>query len=442
MRKTALLALFFLALPTYAQGGRKDTFRSAVAEVCSRVSPGLRTACENIQPERRQLAGNIIEYSFRIPVGKGQYDFIGIHRVVKERAPWRPVRTSRALMMAHGDIWGFRAAFLTPPNRNLPVFLAGNGIDVWGIDFGWGLVPATATGFSFMKNWGIERDARDLGVALAVARGIRFATNDGAGKMFLLGWSRGGQIGYAYLDRESQLPARLQQVRGFIPVDIYLKTDVEALRQAACARYLGALPSWQEGTYQSVNGVLIATIAQLAATDPQGASPILPGFTNRQASLAVGSMTFLFFPPDLGPVPLYHFTGGTFDAEGKPNGLLYTEEPTLRELEMGSSPFQPARELLDADAATCDDDSIAEVSFDDHLDDIEVPVFYVGAAGGFGTFGLYTTTLLGSADVTSLVIDRQPPANQLADFGHADLFLANNAQTLVWQPVLSWIQSH
>jgi hypothetical protein len=44
--------------------------------------------------------------------------------------------------------------------------------------------------------------------------------------------------------------------------------------------------------------------------------------------------------------------------------------------------------------------------------------------------------------VTSLVVDLQPPANQLAEFGHADLFLATNAQSLVWQPILSWIQGH
>ncbi len=442
MRKTALLVLFFLALPTYAQGARRDAFQSTVAEICGRVSPRLGDACEAIQPSRRILTGNIAEYSFRIPVGRGQYDSIGIHRVVKERSPWRPVRTPKAVMMAHGDIWNFRAAFLADPERNLPVFLARNGIDVWGIDFGWTFVPATTTDLSSLKNWGIERDARDLGVALALARGVRFATNDGSGKMLLLGWSRGGQIGYAYLDRESQLPVRLQQVRGFIPVDIYLKTDVEELRQAACTRYLGSLPSWQAGMYENGNGTLVLTIYQLAVTDPNGASPILPGFTNRQASLAVGSMTFLFFPPNLGPAPLYHFAGGTFDTLGLPTGLLYTPESALLALEEGAAPFQPARELLDADAANCDDESIADVSFDDNLGDIEVPVLYVGGNGGIGSLGIYTTTLLGSADVTSLIVDLQPPANQLAEFGHADIFLATNAQSLVWQPVLSWIQGH
>jgi pimeloyl-ACP methyl ester carboxylesterase len=450
MRKTALFILA-LALPglaaadarnATADGARKDAFQTAAVEVCSQVSPRFRSACEAIRPERRILSGNIAEYSFRLRVGKGQYDVIGIHRVVKEAAPWKPAHTSKALMMAHGDIWNFRAAFLTDPARNLPVLLARNGIDVWGIDFGWTLVPATTTNFSFMKNWGIERDARDLGVALAFARGLRFAGGHGVARMLLLGWSRGGQIGYAYLDRASQLPSALQQVRGFIPVDIYLKTDVEDLREAACTRYQGSLPSWQAGTFENRNGTLIATIWQLATTNPNGASPILPGFTNRQASLAVGSLTFLFFPPNLAPAPLYHFTGGTFDAQGKPTGLLYTPEATLLALEKGSAPYQPAKELLDGDAAICDDDSIAEVGFDDHLDDIKVPVLYVGASGGFGGLGIYTTTLLGSTDVTSLVVDLQPPANQLAEFGHADIFLAINAEALVWQPILTWLQGH
>lgn len=446
MRRVALF-VFALALPALAGADVRSTsaeaeVRAAAAEVCVRVSPQLRTACSLIRPERRVLTGDIAEYSFRVPVGRGRYDRIGLHRVVRETAPWRPVRSARALMMAHGDIWGFRAAFLADPARNLPVFLARNNVDVWGIDFGWSLVPATETGFSAFEDWGIERDARDLGVALAVARGLRFASGNGLGKMLLLGWSRGGWIGYAYLDAETRVPPARRQVRGFIPVDTYLKVNVEELREAACTRYTTTLPAWEAGTYESRNGELVATIAALATSDPDGASPILPGFTNRQASLAVGSMTFLFFPPDLGPAPLYHFTGGTFDAEGRPTGLLYTPEATLLALERGASPFQPVRELLDADITVCDDPEIADVPFDDRLSKIRVPVFYVGGNGGIGSYGVYTTTLLGSQDVTTLVVDLQPPANQLAEFGHADIFLATNARTLVWQPILGWIQGH
>ncbi len=394
------------------------------------------------QPDRRVLSGNIVEYSFRVPVGPGPHDVIGVHRVVKETAPGVPARSSKGILLAHGDIWGFRAAFLADPAHSLPVFLAQNGVDVWGIDFRWTLVPAATTDFTFMKNWGIKTDAQDLGVALTVARGVRLATGNGFGKMLLLGWSRGGQIGYAYLDAESQIPPGLRQVRGFIPVDIYLKTDLESLRLAACTRYLGSLPGWQGGGFQSINGVIVKTIHDLAVADPNGASPILPGFTNHQASLAVGSMTFLFFPPGLGPVPDYHFTGGTFDVSGAPDGLVYTPESRLLALEGGSSPYQPIRELLDADAASCDDPAIVDVSFDDHLDDIKVPIFYVGADGGFGYYGIYTTTLLGSTDVTTHVVDLQPASAPLAELGHADLFIAANAETLVWQPMLTWIQGH
>src|SRR5688500_20029365 len=131
MRKTVFFILAF-ALPTLAgaaENARKDAFKTAAVEICTQASPRFRDACETVQPARRILTGNIAEYSFRVPVGKGQYDVIGIHRVVRERSAWRPVRTSKDLMMAHGDIWNFRAAFLADPERNLPVFLARNGID-------------------------------------------------------------------------------------------------------------------------------------------------------------------------------------------------------------------------------------------------------------------------------------------------------------------------
>jgi len=71
-----------------------------------------------------------------------------------------------------------------------------------------------------------------------------------------------------------------------------------------------------------------------------------------------------------------------------------------------------------------------------------VPVLYVGAGGGFGDFGLYTTTLLGSTDVQTHIVQLQPDPARLFDFGHADLFNATDAPSLVWQPILDWLQAH
>lgn len=427
-----LILAVALALPSLALAQSSGTTPRQVQSDAVTISVGSIFT----PMERRALTSNVAEYSFKVRVGSGPYDQIGLHRVVKESAPNRPIRASRAVFLAHGDIWNFRAAFLTG-TKPLPVFLAEQGVDVWGIDFRWTFVPASVTDLAFMKKWGIEQDARDLGVGIAATRFVRALTGSGYGKVFLLGWSRGGQIGYAYLNGESQLPGSFQQVRGFIPVDIYLKTDVAQLRTAACQRQQATEAAIAAGTYASTNGVLVTNLGNLAVSNPGGTSFLDPNLTNRQAGLLVGEATFTFFP-GVEPAPFYHFTGGIFDAQGRPNGLLYSNEADLFTFEQRSAPFQPNRELADADKATCDQ---MDVAFDNHLDDITVPVLYVGAGGGFGELGIYTTTLLGSTDVTSLVIHKTPPSARLADYGHADLFLANDAQALVWQPILSWVQT-
>jgi hypothetical protein len=246
------------------------------------------------------------------------------------------------------------------------------------------------------------------------------------------------------LNAESQLRPRRRQVRGFIPVDIYLKTDVEEFRERACQRAAATEASLAAGMYAATSGSLIATLGQLAIADPAGSSILngppfnLPGFTNREAGLLVGEATFLLLG-GLEPAPFYHFTGGTFDATGKPTGLLYSEERALFDFEAAASPVQPNRELADADLLTCDE---ADLPFDDHLEDITVPVLYVGAGGGFGAFGVYTTTLLGSTDVTTRIVSLVPEPARIADFGHADLFLAGEARELVWRPILDWIRTH
>ncbi|HVG48171.1 MAG TPA: hypothetical protein VM899_08570, partial [Rubellimicrobium sp.] len=284
IKKSLLLILAaVLALPSLAlaAGPRQVQSSPVTISVGSIFTP----------MERRALTANVAEYSFKVRVGFGPYDQIGLHRVVKESAPNVPIRASRAVFLAHGDIWNFRAAFLTGA-KPLPVFLAEQGLDVWGIDFRWTSVPAGVTDFSFMKKWGIEQDARDLGVGIAAARFVRALTGSGYGKVFLLGWSRGGQIGYAYLNGESQIPQGLQQVRGFIPVDIYLKTDVPQFRTAACQRQQATEAMVAAGSYAATSGGLIATLGTLAATNPSGVSILDPNLTNRQAGLLVGEATF------------------------------------------------------------------------------------------------------------------------------------------------------
>jgi hypothetical protein len=397
---------------------------------------------------RRPLAGGVAEYSATVRVGAGAHDVIGIHRVVREIAPFVPRPSARAVLMAHGDAWGFDAAFLSnfepssPPEaaaHALPVFLAAAGIDVWGIDFRWTQVPAATTDFSFMQSWGLTTDAGDLGAALAIARLTRLATGSGGGRLHLLAWSRGGQTGYVYLNAEAALPPALRQVAGFIPVDIFLKTDQAGVQQAACARLAGEQAALAAGTYESSTGMLFTALGGLAASDPGGASPVIAGLTNEQAALLAGAATYTLLPAGQAFVPFYHFVGGTFDAQGLPSGLAYTPPSAWFTFLSGAAPYEPEKILADADSILCGQTGLPG---GDHLADITVPVLYVGAGGGFGSYGLYNLSLLGSRQIETHVVSLQPAADRALDIGHVDIYTSSDAQTLFWQPILAWLAAH
>ncbi len=407
------------------------------------AAPAASSSCLASAIGRKVLAGDVVEYSLQVQVGPGEHDMIGLHRVVREVAPFVPVHAGRALMMAHGDAWGFDAAFLTglvsPVPAALPVFLAQNGIDVWGIDFRWTLVPATTTSFTFMQTWGIATDAGDLGVALGVARLTRRLTGDGNAKLDLLGWSRGGETAYVYVNAETQVPATLRQVGGLIPVDIFVRTDSADVRQAACARQAAEQALFTAGTFDSNSGTLFATLGNLAIAAPTAASPILAGLTNQQAALLAGSATYSLLPPGQSFTPFYHFVAGTFDAQGLPTGFTYTPQLTWFTELAGAAPFEPEKVLADGDSYVCGQ---ASLPTGDHLAEITLPVLFIGAGGGVGQYGVYTTTLLGSSDITIHIVQLQPTSARALDFGHVDIYDAANAPSQVWQTILTWMQAH
>jgi hypothetical protein len=222
-------------------------------------------------------------------------------------------------------------------------------------------------------------------------------------------------------------------------VDIFLKTDDDTLRRAACDRFAAQQDRLDAGTFHDTTGILVSQLGALAATAPADASPILPGLTNFQAALFLGTMTFKLFEP----VPFYHFVGGHAGTSVRTT-LLYTQEAYWIDFLPGAAPYEPVNIFAQGEQL------MGDVSdphfFEDHLEGITVPILYVGAGGGFGEFGVYTTTLLGSYDshnVTIHLVDLRPEeAQRIEDFGHVDLFLADDAHTLVWQPILRWLQSH
>lgn len=441
------VGVFLFALPALASGdlGLNSVVRSA----CERMhgAPFEPRMCQMVAVDRRQLFENIYEYSLTLQVGSGANDQIGLHRVVKVDANLNPIPAAKAIFALHGSIWGFDKVFVAsagsaavPSDQSFAIFLAKSGVDVWGMDMRSISVPASTTDFSFMSDWGYATGMQDLAVALTTARVVRLATGSGFDKMYLMGWSLGGSLGYAYLSAETQFHFLLRNVKGFIPVDTAIKFGPadETSRLAACNRASGEQAALSAGVYSSNTGQLAQTAGYLAAADPSGASPLVPGLTNLQAEHLLGAATFVLFNGNP-PVPNYHFVAGTFDSLGLPTGLQFTQDAFFNEIALGATPFESMKELLEFDQLLCNQ---TDLPFDDHLAQVSVPTFYVGAGGAFGQHGVYSTSLLGNSDVSSQVVSFYPAGYEVVDFGHLDLFSASNAQATVWTPILNWVQAH
>lgn len=233
---------------------------------------------------------------------------------------------------------------------------------------------------------------------------------------------------------ESQLPANQRNVKSLIIWDVPLKFDDPALTANACAiaaQVEGALAS---GVYVDPLGSQLSFAGTLAATTPNDPSPLLSGFTNYQAILFVGGATWALSP--LPFTPTYHLVGADFDEFGVPQGLLFTEPDSFIETTIALPPYSALALQLDGDRVACGD-----TVHDDHLGDIDVPVFNIAAAGGFGYTTVHTTTLLTSSpDVQSTVIRLLPSEAVLADFGHDDIARSPLAADLVWEPMRAWTQ--
>ena len=300
-----------------------------------------------------------------------------------------------------------------------------NGLDVWGIDLGWVMVPAETTNFSFFEGWGFEKDARHTLKAMRIARIIRGFTGQGFSKLNILGFSSGNTVAYAAANRETQRPKRKRHIKGIITVDDAFKFGFDAGCTDA-ANYLAELESVPP-KLQNDFGAFFNYIGGLALSAPDELSqiPDFAGLTNSQAVRAVVASPAA---PDIGVY--FHFFGGNI------NDLFYSDDEQVFRMQSRYSPFMPTQVWYEFNAVNC---SFYDVTFDDYLNLISVPIFYIGAGGGTGMAGYHTSTLTASTDTTNHLVSLAAPA---IDFGHIDTWLADDASGLVWSPLRDWIVDH
>jgi len=286
----------------------------------------------------------------------------------------------------------------------------------------------------------MQHDINDIERALSFARRVRTQTGSDGGRLALLGWSRGGWLGFGLLNQESQQSCGNRQVKAFVPVDTYYKTNSPSSQKVNCSYEAYENQLFTSGVYGE-NLQFVKSYGRQAIRDPYDTSSLLGSpYTNLTASLTFGAAIYQFGSEDS---PYFHYVGGTFpngDFQAIPNGLSYSNVGDWNDFVFGPSPYEAVLMREEAFAITCGDDP--NLPFDKHLNDINVPVFYVGAGGGIGSYGLYTLSLLGSTDVSNLIVSFYPPDQQAFDFGHVDLFYAEDAQKLLWGDILQWLRKH
>jgi len=384
---------------------------------------------------RQVIEDDIVHYWFTVHVGSGPHNRIGIHRVVKEQAPNRPASTSKTLFFQHGDAKNFVGMMLpglnsptTPRGFGMAAYLAKNGVDVWGIDQAWNMVPDNVTDYSFMANWGLDKQQKDLRRAIGIARLARYLTGSPNDQMILAGYSSGVTTGFAALNAETQIRQGQRNIKGFIPIDLAIKTDDQDMLNTFLADYYRTQELLANGTYEDF--IVFRMLGQLGKEAPDAESPIFPGFTNMQAALYLGA----------GPIygePHSHFLAGVWENDF-PTGFQFLAVEQWLDF-MASAPlYQPTLFTYDYCIMISE---IEDSPFDDHFAEITVPIFNLGAYGGFGYLSEYAFAFIGSTDVTHHTIQLLPNDQAIMDFGHIDIFIANNAEELAWQPVLEWIST-
>jgi len=309
--------------------------------------------------------------------------------------------------MVHGANQDFDAIFLTAgaevidAKTSSPFYLASKNIDVWAIDMGWTKVPSEGiTDYSFMSDWGIEKDVDYLLKAMRIARVARLFSRQGCSKLNLLGFSYAVKIVYAAANRETQQNKWKRNVKGIIPVDGPFKTN-----PPNCAEVDQFKDMLNNGLYYNPWLDMFPTMGELALNRPDE-NDLNENLTNSQFLEFIGSQGFF---------------------AGENGKFLFTDPLRFFRLSTQLSIRMPTKIFLDLSSVSCDTE---DVTFDDYLAEISIPILYIGANNDLGS---YTPSLTASNDITIQVVD---------GYGHADLWMAYDADKQVWDQLRRWITTH
>jgi pimeloyl-ACP methyl ester carboxylesterase len=390
--------------------------------------------------------GDVVHYQFDVPVGSGPFDVIRIHRVVREVSPGRAAKKMEGILLLPGRPQFFEPIFMQEAAASVPLdqgsvalYLAAHGVDVWGMDYGHSFIPYPTTDFLFLKGWGIDKEIAHIHIALSVARFLRVNSEQGNGPIHILGFSYGGFLVYAAAAEDSQNPGNLRNIKGIVTVDgTAFKQPMGSPAQLnACNSAKSARAALDAGTYHSDSSSTLK-MGLAALNYPDDLSPLsgaaIPAPPAPPVFPAFPASTFTNFQAVSVQMIRTKFLAGSYTVSPPSATLLFTDGQRIVNLFGASPAYMPYQLTYDLSASQCSSDAFPVV-FDDYVGEIEVPIFYIARQEA----NFYSTTVTGSRDVSKLVVN---PTLDPSLYGHADFFLANNAASEIWQPILDWIRAH
>lgn len=275
--------------------------------------------------EREVVVDDIAHYSFQLRVGPGEFDVIGLHRVVRERRPHRPIRTSKAMFMQHGCCKDFAGVYLpsyysdeTPLEQNFAVHLARADVDVWGIDQSWTLPEFETIPDDLMADWGLDRQMGDLNTGVSVARLVRILTGGGWSRFILSGYSNGVPTTMALADYESQKPSCFRNVGALVPVDNAVRFS-EGITYDTLELFLAYYQDLYDSGYYNDYMCGFPMVADLVECCPDDPSPCAGDGITTNLQYALLAHTGVAVPPS------FHYWSPVLDDNDFPTGFRYTD---------------------------------------------------------------------------------------------------------------------
>ena len=341
----------------------------------------------------------------------GQYDFIALRRIAQAAGKGnaaRPVFLFLPGPHLHGEV-------VVPDERfDLRLFLAGQGIETWTVDYRTHFVPREQIYDSnFMQPWTVEAFVEDVAAAAHFVREV-----SGTQKIFIGGFGNGATLATLYAARYVR-----EDLLGLILYDGYVLGPPD---EAPLYRARPPTPNWfaddLESRYMPYKRWM--KVLQDIIDDPSGPDFMpLPVFNNRAEALA----HFLYVNPSFGQQGgLSNAQGGYADVVVLARIMQHQDRYWPRVQNHGG--FDPKRHLAGA-----------QFDYEKALPLMNVPILAF-ACGNIDKAGIlwserieYTAQATATKDIKFEVME---------NWGHLDVLFGTQAAQAVFLPTSDWIIQH